>query len=112
MHITRKARITARVALVARAVSVIALSHAPLLAAATPPPLAADPWTRGITVMQTFFTGIFARGLSLIAVVIGGAMYAMDESGGSKKKVGALIFGTGLMLLAAQFLNWIFGTTL
>ena len=112
MQDTRKARFAGGAAATIRALSALLLAHAPLLAGATPPPLAADPWTRGITVMQTFFTGIFARGLSLIAVVIGGAMYAMDESGGSKKKVGALIFGTGLMLLAAQFLNWIFGTTL
>ena len=110
MQDMRKTRITGGAALAARTLSTLILAHAPLLAAA--PPLAADPWTRGITVMQTFFTGIFARGLSLIACVIGGAMYAMDESGGSKKKIGALVFGTGLMLLAAQFLNWIFGTTL
>ena len=99
--------------LAARALSVLVLANAPLLAAApATPAAAADPCTRGITGMQTFFTGIFARGVSLIAIVIGGAMFAMDESGGSKKKVGGLVFGTGLMLLAAQFPNWIFGTTL
>lgn len=93
-----------------RALPVLALlllGAAPLLAATA----AADPWTRGIQVMQTFFTGIFARGISLIACVLGGAMYAMDEGGGSKKRVGALIFGCGVMLLAAQFLTWIFGVT-
>ena len=62
--------------------------------------------------MQTFFNGVFARGISLIAIVIGGAVLAMDESGGSEKKVGDLVFGSGLTLLAAQFLNWTFGTTL
>ena len=112
MRKTRKARIINGAALAARAVSVLVLANAPLLTAAPVTPVAADPWSRAVTVMQTFFTGIFARGLSLIAIVLGGAMYAMDESGGSKKKVGSLIFGTGLMLLAAQFLNWIFGTTL
>ena len=35
-----------------------------------------------------------------------------NDGGGSKKKLGALLFGTGLMLLAANFLNWVFGTTL
>ena len=111
MQKTRNARFIDGAALAARTVSVLVLANAPLLAA-TPPPVATDPWTRGINVMQTFFTGVFARGVSLIAIVIGGAMFAMDESGGSKKKVGGMIFGTGLMLLAAQFLNWIFGTTL
>ena len=109
MRKTRKARFIDGAALAARTVSVLVLANTPLLAA-TAPPAAADPWTRGINVMQTFFTGVLARGVSLI--VIGGAMFAMDESGGSKKKVGGMIFGTGLMLLAAQFLNSIFGTTL
>ena len=111
MRKTRKARIINGAALAARTLTVLLLANAPL-AAATPPPIAADPWSRAVNVMQTFFTGVFARGISLIAIVIGGAMFAMDESGGSKKKVGGLVFGTGLMLLAAQFLNWIFGTTL
>ena len=88
MRKTRKARFIDGAALAARTVSVLVLANAPV---------GADPWTRGV---------------SLIAIVIGGAMFAMDESGGSKKKVGGMIFGTGLMLLAAQFLNWIFGTTL
>ncbi len=113
MQHTCKARIISGAALAARTLSVLVLANAPqLAAAATPPPVATDPWSRSVTVMQTFFTGVFARGISLIAIVIGGAMFAMDESGGSKKKVGGLVFGTGLMLLAAQFLNWIFGTTL
>ena len=111
MQHTCKARFISGAALAARALSVLVLAHAPLLAG-TPAPVATDPWSRSVTVMQTFFTGIFARGISLIAIVIGGAMFAMDESGGSKMKVGGLVFGTGLMLLAAQFLNWIFGTTL
>ncbi len=85
----------------------LVLHAAPLLATTA----AADPWTRGVNVMQTFFTGVFARGLSLIATVLGGLMYAFDEGGGSKKRVAALIFGCGLALLAAQFLTWIFGVT-
>ena len=101
---TNAGRIKEGAALAARA-----LSCAPLLAGVATP---TDPWTRGVQVMRTFFTGAFAQGISLIAVVMGGAMYALDDGGGSKKKVGALIFDTGLMLLAPQFLNWIFGTTL
>ena len=101
---TNAGRIKEGAALAARA-----LSCAPLLAGVATP---TDPWSRGVQVMRTFFTGAFAQGISLIAVVMGGAMYALDDGGGSKKKVGALIFDTGLMLLAPQFLNWIFGTTL
>ena len=109
MQQTRKMRIENRVAPAARVLTALFLSAAPLLAGAITP---TDPWSRGITVMRTFFTGIFAQGISLIAVVLGGAMYALDDGGGSKKKLGALLFGTGLMLLAANFLNWVFGTTL
>ncbi len=109
MQQTRRMRIGNRAAPAARVLTALALSAAPLLAGAVTP---TDPWSRGITVMRTFFTGIFAQGISLIAVVLGGAMYALDDGGGSKKKLGALLFGTGLMLLAANFLNWVFGTTL
>ena len=109
MQQTRWTRIKDRTVLAARAMSVLALSASPLLAGVVTP---TDPWSRGIQVMRTFFTGVFAQGISLIAVVLGGAMYALDDGGGSKKKLGALLFGTGLMLLAANFLNWVFGTTL
>lgn len=109
MQQTRRMRFGNRAAPAARVLTALALSAAPLLAGAVTP---TDPWSRGITVMRTFFTGIFAQGISLIAVVLGGAMYALDDGGGSKKKLGALLFGTGLMLLAANFLNWVFGTTL
>ena len=91
------------------ALLLLLLSAAPALAQGTTP---ADPWSRGVQVMRAFFTGPFAQGISLIAVVLGGALYALDDGGGSKKKIGTLVFGTGLMLLAAQFLNWVFGTTL
>ena len=103
-----RSRLRAAAPLAARALPLLALL---LLAAADAHATAADPWTRGVQVMQTFFTGVFAKGISLIACVIGGAMYAMDEGGGSKKRVGSLVFGAGLMLLAAQFLTWIFGVT-
>ena len=47
MRKTRKARFIDGAALAARTVSVLVLANAPLLAA-TPPPAAADPWTRGL----------------------------------------------------------------
>ena len=82
----------------------LVLAAQPLLAVA-----AMGPWEQAVGVMRTFFTGVFAQGIALIAVILGGAMFALDDGGGSKKKVGALVFGTGLMLMAAQFLNWMFG---
>ena len=81
----------------------LVLAAQPLLATAM------GPWEQAVGVMRTFFTGVFAQGIALIAVILGGAMFALDDGGGSKKKVGALVFGTGLMLMAAQFLNWMFG---
>ena len=45
-------------------------------------------------VLQDAFTGPIARGLSLIAVVVGGLMFAFGE-GGSKKALAGIIFGLG-----------------
>ncbi len=100
-----RSRLRAAAAQAARDLPALAL----LLLAAPQLATAGDPWTQAVTVMQTFFTGVFARGIALIACVIGGAMYAMDEGGGSKKRIGTLVFGAGLMLMATQFLTWIFG---
>ena len=88
-------------------------SHTSTRIAFTPPPIVADSWLRAVNVMRTSFTGVFfARGRSLIATVIGRAMSTMDESNSSKEKVGGLVFRSSLMLLAAQFLNWMFEMTL
>ena len=94
MRKTRKARIINGAALMAR-------SHAGECPAgrSTPPPIAADSWSRAVNVMPTSFTGVFAVGISLIAIVVGGAMFTLDEYGSSKKKAGGLVFGSGLMLL-------------
>ena len=43
-----------------------------------------SPWLQAIDVLQAAFTGPIARGLSLIAIVVGGLMFAFGE-GGSKK---------------------------
>ena len=42
-----------------------------------------SPWLNAVDVLQQAFTGPLARGLSLIAIVIGGLMFAFGE-GGSK----------------------------
>ena len=58
-------------------------------------------------VLQAAFTGPIARGLSLIAVVVGGLMFAFGE-GGSKKALAGIIFGLGMAMGAANFLAWLF----
>ena len=82
-----------------------------VLAAALPQALFAQsgvsPWLQAVTVLQTAFTGPIARGLSLVAIVIGGLMFAFGE-GGSKRALAGLIFGVGMAIGAVNFMNWLF----
>ena len=71
------------------------------------PSAGASPWLNAIAVLQAAFTGPIARGLSLIAVVVGGLMFAFGE-GGSKKALAGIIFGLGMAMGAANFLAWLF----
>ena len=76
----------------------------------TPPPptsTGTSPWVNVITELETQFTGPIARGLSLIAIVIGGLMFAFGE-GGSKKAMAGIIFGLGMAMGAVNFLGWLF----
>ena len=82
-------------------VSVLALSAGELMAQGT------SPWLQAIDVLQQAFTGPIARGLSLIAIVAGGLMFAFGE-GGSKKALAGIIFGLGMAMGAANFLAWLF----
>ncbi len=66
-----------------------------------------SPWTDAVTVLQNAFTGPIARGLSLIAIVVGGLMFAFGE-GGSKKALAGIVFGLGMAMGAANFLTWLF----
>ena len=66
-----------------------------------------SPWLDAVQVLQDAFTGPIARGLSLIAIVIGGLMFAFGE-GGSKKALAGIIFGLGMAMGAANFLSWLF----
>ena len=61
-----------------------------------------SPWLNAIEVLKDAFTGPLARGLSLIAVVVGGLMFAFGE-GGSKKALAGIIFGLGMAMGAANF---------
>ena len=91
--------------------SILALSAAELMAQTPPvaPPggAGASPWLQAIDVLQDAFTGPIARGLSLIAVVVGGLMFAFGE-GGSNKALAGIIFGLGMAMGAANFLTWLF----
>ena len=82
-------------------VSVLALSAGELLAQGT------SPWLQAIDVLQAAFTGPIARALSLIAIVVGGLMFAFGE-GGSKKALAGIIFGLGMAMGAANFMAWLF----
>ena len=79
----------------------LALSAGDLLAQGT------SPWLQAVDVLQQAFTGPIARGLSLIAIVVGGLMFAYGE-GGSKKALAGIIFGLGMAMGAANFLGWLF----
>ena len=68
---------------------------------------AISPWLQAVTVLQAAFTGPIARGLSLIAIVIGGLMFAFGE-GGSKRALAGLIFGVGMAIGAVNFMRWLF----
>lgn len=69
-----------------------------------------SPWVRVVNELTDQFTGPIARGLSLIAIVIGGLMFAFGE-GGSKRAMAGIIFGLGMAMGAANFLGWLFPTT-
>ena len=66
-----------------------------------------SPWVDAVNELQTQFTGPIARGLSLIAIVVGGLMLAFGE-GGSKRTLAGIIFGIGMAVGAVNFLAWLF----
>ncbi len=66
-----------------------------------------SPWVEAVNELQAQFTGPIARGLSLIAIVIGGLMFAFGE-GGSKRTLAGIIFGLGMAMGAVNFLGWLF----
>jgi type IV secretory pathway VirB2 component (pilin) len=67
-----------------------------------------SPWENAVNVLQTSFTGTIAKGLSLVAIVIGGLTFAFGEGGG-KRTFAGLLFGLGMAVLAVNFLSWLFG---
>jgi type IV secretion system protein TrbC len=66
-----------------------------------------DPWDTAVNVLKQAFTGPIATGLSLVAIVIGGLMFAFGE-GQSKRVFAGIIFGIGMAVGAANFMAWLF----
>src|ERR1051326_65247 len=67
-----------------------------------------SPWENAVNVLQTAFTGPIAKGLALVAIVVGGLTFAFGEGGG-KKNFAGIVFGLGMAVLAVNFLTWLFG---
>src|SRR6267378_1392336 len=67
-----------------------------------------SPWENAVNVLQTAFTGPIAKGLALVAIVVGGLTFAFGEGGG-KKTFAGIVFGLGMAVLAVNFLTWLFG---
>lgn len=66
-----------------------------------------SPWENAVDVLRQAFTGTIATGLSLVAIVIGGLMFAYGE-GQSKKMLAGIVFGLGMALSAVNFMAWLF----
>ena len=66
-----------------------------------------SPWENAVTVLMTSFTGPIARGLSLVAIVVGGVTFAFGE-GGSKRLLAGILFGVGMAIGAVNFMAWLF----
>jgi type IV secretory pathway VirB2 component (pilin) len=75
-------------------------------------PLAAQaqgsPFDTGFNSLQTLFTGTVAKVASLIAIVIGGYGFAHGEPG-AKKALAGVAAGTGIAVMAANVLSWLWG---
>jgi type IV secretory pathway VirB2 component (pilin) len=67
----------------------------------------ASPWENAVDVLRTAFTGPIARGLSLVAIVVGGLAFAYGE-GQSKRMIAGIVFGVGMAIGAVNFMAWLF----
>jgi type IV secretory pathway VirB2 component (pilin) len=100
-HITRHKRVTTRtVHRIAAWIVALLILPAPVFAAGSP-------WEHPVDVLQAAFTGPIARGLSLVAIVLGGLLFAFGE-GDSKRTLAGIVFGVGMALSAVNFMNWLF----
>jgi type IV secretion system protein VirB2 len=67
-----------------------------------------SPFDTGFNSLQALFTGTVAKVASLIAIVIGGYGFAHGEPG-AKKALAGVAAGTGIAVLAANVLSWLWG---
>lgn len=67
----------------------------------------ASPWENAVNALKVSFTGPIATGLSLVAIVIGGLMFAYGE-GQSKRTMAGIVFGIGMAIGAVNFMAWLF----
>ncbi|MBK7929272.1 MAG: TrbC/VirB2 family protein [Bryobacterales bacterium] len=66
-----------------------------------------SPWEVAVANLRDSFTGPIARGLSLVAIVVGGIMFAFGE-GDSKRMLAGIVFGVGMAIGAVSFMAWMF----
>lgn len=66
-----------------------------------------SPWENAVQVLQNSFTGPIATGLSLVAIVVGGLVFAFGEGSG-KRALAGIIFGVGMAIGAVNFMSWLF----
>ncbi len=92
-------RIDLRGALVLRLPLLLAVTAASAFAAASP-------WEGAIDNLQAAFTGPIGRGLSLVAIVVTGLMFAFGEPGG-KKALAGVLFGLSMAIGATGWLTWL-----
>ena len=79
-----------------------ALAAVPALAGAA----AGNPWETMVNNMAAAFTGPIGRGLSLVAIVVTGLMFAFGEPGG-KRALAGVGFGLAMVMGAAAWLTWL-----
>ena len=89
-----------------RHAAILALCVVLLLVVASPA-LAQSPWETSTQKLQQAFTGPIAKALSLVAIVVGGLMFAYGEGQG-KKAIAGIVFGVGMAVSAVNFLSWLF----
>jgi type IV secretory pathway VirB2 component (pilin) len=67
-----------------------------------------SPFDTGFNNISTLFTGTIAKVASLVAIVVGGYGFAHGEPG-AKKNLAGIAAGTGIAVLAANVLTWLWG---
>lgn len=65
-----------------------------------------SPWETAVNNLQQAVTGPIAKALSLVAIVVGGLLFAFGE-GAHKRTLAGIIFGVGMAVAAANFLSWL-----